>query len=448
MKLYYSKYLAVFNFTSDLLLLNFSLFEAFRYANLSLNNLTLKLLVLIVNLTWLLIAGQFKNYKLKNQLEPEKVILKLLGTTLCQALALGSILYILNIEKNIYPVVFCEFLFIQLVLLQRFLLFIAVNYARVNKHMLCGICIIGDDNNAVNQIDLFYNRVGHDYKIVEFISNEELDNISVHALVMSLKQKKVKEIIITSKKIDTNYINSLIEECSFYSIQLKLFSNTLSEMSNAEIDNFQDIPLLSLNVKHKTGLSKIQLIKRTFDVVFSVVLMTTGSPVFILLAIITKLTSKGPVFYKQLRIGKHSKPFYIYKFRSMYVDSEKNGPQLASEYDPRVTSWGRLMRKTRLDELPQFWNVIKGDMSIVGPRPERQHFIDQIVERAPNYRKLSRIKPGITSVGQVQYGYAENIEEMCMRMEYDLQYLGKMNLNRDINIIMNTVKVMIQGRGK
>jgi len=190
------------------------------------------------------------------------------------------------------------------------------------------------------------------------------------------------------------------------------------------------------------------VLKRVFDIVFSALVIIAGLPVYALLALITKATSPGPVFYKQERIGKDQKPFYIYKFRSMRVDAEQAGPQLASDDDPRITKWGRFMRKTHLDELPQFWNVLKGDMAIVGPRPERRHFIDEIRERKPEYMQLFRLKPGITSIGQVYYGYAENVNQMCERVNYDLNYLDTMSLKTDMDIILQTVKVMAQGKGK
>jgi putative colanic acid biosynthesis UDP-glucose lipid carrier transferase len=176
--------------------------------------------------------------------------------------------------------------------------------------------------------------------------------------------------------------------------------------------------------------------------------MIFGAPVFVILFVVTKCSSKGPAFFKQERIGLNERPFKMFKFRSMYIDAEKYGPQLSSENDPRITKWGRMIRKTRLDELPQFWNVLKGDMSVVGPRPERQHFIEQIVEKTPNYKKLLRVKPGLTSIGQVHYGYAENVDQMRDRMRYDLIYLQNINLNSDLNIILKTVKVMVQGKGK
>jgi len=190
------------------------------------------------------------------------------------------------------------------------------------------------------------------------------------------------------------------------------------------------------------------VLKRVVDIVFSSVVLTLGLPVYLMLILITKFTSRGPVFFKQERIGKDQRPFFIYKFRSMQVDAEKHGPQLASDDDPRITRWGKFMRKTHLDELPQFWNVLKGDMAIVGPRPERRHFIEEIKAHRPEYMQLFRLKPGITSIGQVQYGYAENVRQMCERVDYDLNYLSSMSLRTDFEIIMETVKVMAQGKGK
>jgi lipopolysaccharide/colanic/teichoic acid biosynthesis glycosyltransferase len=191
-----------------------------------------------------------------------------------------------------------------------------------------------------------------------------------------------------------------------------------------------------------------RMLKRIFDVIFSIIIMILGFPVFALLFIITKISSPGPVFYKQERLGKKKRTFYIYKFRSMYTDAEKLGPQLSSESDPRITKWGRVIRRTRLDELPQFWNVLKGDMSVVGPRPERHYFVEKILEKKPEYFMLHHIKPGITSMGQVHYGYAESVDEMCERMQYDLNYLHSVNLKTDFIVICKTIKVMFACKGK
>ena len=189
-------------------------------------------------------------------------------------------------------------------------------------------------------------------------------------------------------------------------------------------------------------------VKRLADIVISLVAMVVLSPVYLVTAILVRCSSPGPVFYAQERIGYHGKPFKMHKFRSMYVNAEESGPALSKDDDPRITPFGRFMRKVRLDEIPQFYNVLKGTMSLVGPRPERQFYIDQIVERAPEYLLLQRIKPGITSWGQVKYGYASTVDEMVERLRYDLLYLDNMSLTTDLKILVYTVLIIFQGRGK
>jgi lipopolysaccharide/colanic/teichoic acid biosynthesis glycosyltransferase len=166
------------------------------------------------------------------------------------------------------------------------------------------------------------------------------------------------------------------------------------------------------------------------------------------LAILVKTSSKGPIFFLQERVGKYGEPFNIIKFRTMIQDAEKSGPQLSSSNDSRITKIGRFMRKVRLDEIPQFWNVIRGEMSLVGPRPERQFFIDKIAEKEPQFLQLTKVKPGITSWGQVKFGYAENVEEMIQRMKYDLLYLKNMSIAIDLKIMLYTVLIVLKGSGK
>lgn len=231
----------------------------------------------------------------------------------------------------------------------------------------------------------------------------------------------------------------LAENSAYFTVDNIDTANKLPQTNALKVVHLHNFQELSTDVK---------ILKRLFDIIFSVCIMVLGVPIIALLYLITKFSSSGPVIFVQERIGKDGHPFLIYKFRSMYIDAEKHGPQLSKGMDPRITPWGNIMRKTRLDELPQFWNVLKGDMSIVGPRPERQYYIDQIVARDPHYLLLQRLKPGITSIGQIEFGYAENLDEMCKRLQYDLIYLKKISLYTDLKIILRTMLVMIKKSGK
>jgi len=189
------------------------------------------------------------------------------------------------------------------------------------------------------------------------------------------------------------------------------------------------------------------IIRAIFDYTVTLLSLTLLLPVIIILSISIKLTGKGPVIYSQKRIGRNGKPFDIYKFRSMHFRNEEGIALISDRDDKRITSLGRFMRKYKFDEIPNFFNVLKGEMSIVGPRPEQKFYIDQIVQREPRYMQLRQIKPGITSWGQVKYGYASDVEEMIKRMEYDLFYLENRSLFFDLKIALHTITVIVRGRG-
>ena len=188
--------------------------------------------------------------------------------------------------------------------------------------------------------------------------------------------------------------------------------------------------------------------KRVFDLAVSAAGLFILSPLMLLIALLIKCTSKGPVLYRQERVGKGGKPFTMYKFRSMRTDAEKDGPALSRRNDPRITKTGRFLRKSRLDELPQLWNVVRGDMSMVGPRPERQYFIDRITNHAPNFERLLAIKPGLTSMGIVRFGYASTVAEMIDRQRHDQYYLENRSAALDMRILVQSVQVVLSRKGK
>ncbi|MCH5225915.1 MAG: sugar transferase [Muribaculaceae bacterium] len=261
------------------------------------------------------------------------------------------------------------------------------------------------------------------------------------------QKQQINQVILAPENHDDKKVLKLLMVLFPLDISVKISPDTFSYVTSAI--RMQDIygdPFIDLTSPTISESSKN--IKRSFDVAFSAIVLFLLSPLFALLALLVKFSSKGPVIYSQERIGLHQKPFRIFKFRSMIEDAEREGPKLSSDNDRRITQVGQWMRKYRLDELPQFWNVLKGDMSIVGPRPERDFYIQQIIPLAPYYTLVCQVRPGITSWGMVKYGYASNVDQMVERTRYDLLYLANMSLSLDCKILIYTVKTILGGEGK
>ncbi len=262
-----------------------------------------------------------------------------------------------------------------------------------------------------------------------------------------LAENQIEEVIIALESTEHERLRALISRIEGSNVKVKISPDMYDILSGSvKMNNIFGALLFEISSDDMPIWQ--QIIKRILDVLFSLIAIILLIPLYIFLAISVKLSSPGPILFLQERIGEKGIPFKIIKFRTMYVDAEKLGPQLSSTHDPRITKVGRFMRKLRFDEFPQFFNVLFGDMSLVGPRPERQFYIDQIVKIEPQFLQLTKVRPGITSWGQVKYGYAENVEEMLQRMKFDLLYLKNRTLALDFKIMLYTILIIVKAKGK
>jgi exopolysaccharide biosynthesis polyprenyl glycosylphosphotransferase len=265
-------------------------------------------------------------------------------------------------------------------------------------------------------------------------------------IVRITEEQEIEEIILALEDDEYGLVEGLVNSICHRDILVKAVPSMKQVIAgHVEAGPIYATPLLRVSYREMPHWQ--YAIKVLLDYFLSALALLLLSPLMGLLAVSIKMSGKGPVIFSQERIGRHGKPFMIYKFRSMEDDAEADGPKLAVKGDIRITRLGRFMRKHRFDEIPNFVNVIKGDMSLVGPRPERRHYIKKIIEQAPYYNRVLAVKPGITCWGQVKLGYASDINKMLERLDYDLLYLENVSLYLDLKIIFYTLGTILKGKG-
>lgn len=319
-----------------------------------------------------------------------------------------------------------------------------VNMAIVRKQK---IIFIGENSYTNDLLESI--KKDDQYKLVGFFKEEKGEVLK--NIILKMCEVKKTDIIVDFTEdllLDQNLVDKLLgyklnglqyyNYLEFYeSYENKLPVSHLSPKWFLENNGFE-IYHNNFNLKAK----------RLLDLLFAILIGVCVFPIMILAAIIVKLESKGPIFFIQERIGEGNKPFKIVKFRSMTTDAEKNGPQWASKNDNRVTKWGKIMRATRIDELPQLWNVLRGEMSFVGPRPEREFFIQQLEKEIPYYNLRHTVKPGLTGWAQVMYPYGASVEDAYRKLQYDLYYIKHHDVIFDIKVLLKTITIVVFGKGR
>ncbi len=418
--------------------------------------------LLLIPAIWLvfhLFSGAYFNLYRKSRITEmfRTLLITIIGTVVICAYA---VLNDITPSTSYYLKAFLTYLLIQFVATSVARM-IVLNFikSRINKGKFgYNTLLVGGNKQAVQVYqDIKDNdkNLGYSFKGFVYADDSGSNGMSHHLprlgsiedLEKIIDEHQIEEVIIAVDTSEHDRLEKILSQLSHRQVIIKITPDSYDIISGSvRTSNVFGAVLIEIYPELMPDWQRV--FKRALDIVASALVLILLSPLYLLSAIKVKLSSPGSIFYKQKRIGIYGQPFWIYKFRSMVVNAEDKGPQLSCENDPRITRWGRVMRKWRIDEIPQFVNVLKGEMTLVGPRPERKYFIDIISQTHPHYRYLHQVKPGLTSWGMVKFGYAENTQEMIERMRYDLLYIKNCSMGLDIKIMLYTILVILQGRGK